>query len=149
MFFYTAPLIDMFPEDKQVIEGQEIVFSVKVTGVPRPKTTWYYNGEEVVADYAKELAADGSLTFFSAELKHSGVYQLVATNTAGSVDKRVCLQVQEEAQQSVTVEIPFPAIPMEEFGDYVCKCHANNNDDFKDQYIVRSCGQDSSKKQGA
>ena len=137
----TVPQIDMFPEDKQAVEGEEVVFSVKVSGAPQPKITWYHNGEEVVADYAKELAADGSLTIFSAELKHSGVYQLVATNMAGSVDKRVCLFVQYEDRQSVHGEkkqITFPGISVEEFGDYVCKCHANDNDDFKNQYSVRS-----------
>ena len=131
----------MFPEDKRVVEGEQVVFRVKVTGSPQPKITWYHNGEAVVSDYAKELAADGSLTFFSAELKHNGVYQLVATNTAGSVDKKVCLFVQEESQQSAHVEkkqISFSPIPVEEFGDYVCKCHANDNEDFKNQYTVRS-----------
>ena len=139
MFFNCiVPQLDMFPEDKRVVEGEEVVFSVKVTGVPQPKITWYHNGDKVVADYAKELAADGSLTFLSAELKHSGVYQLVATNRAGSVDKRVCLFVEHENRESVHMEkISFPAIPVEEFGDYVCKCHANDNHVFKDQYSVR------------
>ena len=130
----------MFPDDTQVIEGEEVVFRVKVTGDPQPKVTWYHNGEEVTADYSKDLAADGSITFPSAELKHSGVYQLVAKNNAGSVEKRVSLFVQQESQQSVHVDnkqISFSPIPVGEFGDYVCKCHANDNEDFRIQYSVR------------
>ena len=56
-------------------------------GTPRPKLTWYHNGVEVMADYPKELAEDGSLTMPSAELKHSGVYQLVAVNPAGRAER--------------------------------------------------------------
>ena len=73
-------LIAVFPDDKQVLEGEEVVFRVKVTGVPVPELTWYHNGEEVIADYSNDLADDGSLTMPSAEIKHSGVYQLVAVN---------------------------------------------------------------------
>ena len=74
-------MITLFPDDKQVLVGEEVVFRVKVTGVPVPELTWYHNGEELVADYSKDLAEDGSLTMPSAE--HSGVYQLVAVNRAG------------------------------------------------------------------
>ena len=131
----------MFPEDKHVLEGEEVVFRVKVTGVPQPKVTWYHNGEEVMVDYSKELAPDGSLTIPSAELKHNGIYQLVAKNKAGSMEKSVSLFVQPEGQQSAHVDkkqITFSPIPVGEFDDYVCKCHANNNKDFRNQYIVRS-----------
>ena len=116
------------------------MFRIKVTGVPQPKATWYHNGEKVAADYSKDLAANGSLTFPSAELKHSGVYQLVAKNHAGSVEKRVSLLVQQENQQSVQVDkkqTSFSPIPLGEFGDYVTKGHANDNEDFRIQYSVR------------
>ena len=130
----------MFPEDKQVLEGEEVVFRVKVTGIPQPDITWYHNGEEIMSDYSKELEADGSITFPSAELKHSGIYQMVAKNVAGSVDKKVSVIVQQEGQQCVHVnkkQIAFSPIPLEEFGDYVCICHANDNEDFRNQYTVR------------
>ena len=49
-----------------------------------------------MADYSKELAEDGSLTIPSAELKHSGVYQLVAVNSA---DREVMLSVEYGSKQ--------------------------------------------------
>ena len=112
---------------------------VKVTGTPRPKLTWYHNGEEVRADYSKELAEDGSITMPSAELKHSGIYQLVAKNKAGSMEKEMKLFVKKEGQQSPHVSkkhIHFSPIPVEEFGDYVSQSHANDNRDFRDQFSV-------------
>ena len=71
-----------------------------MTGVPQPKLRWYHDGEEVVADYSKELAEDGSLTMPSAETKHSEVYQLVAVNKAGSSEREMKLFVKKEGEPS-------------------------------------------------
>ena len=135
----------MFPEDKQVLEGEEAVFRVKATGTPQPKITWYHNGEKVVADYSHGLTEDGSLIMPSTELKHSGVYQVVVINEAGSVARTVNLSVKQEDQKYINVttkQVSFLPIPVEEFSDYVFKCHANDNQIFRDQYSVRlSCCQ--------
>ena len=124
-------------------EGEGVLFRVRVTGAPKPKLTWYHNGVEVVADYSKELAEDGSLTMPSAETKHSGVYQLVAVNKAGKTQREVKLQVdpegmeeqmEEPSYESVTLSGP---IPVALFGDHVEQKHSKNNKPFKDEYEVR------------
>ena len=127
----------MFPEgDRQDEEGEEVVFRVKVSGVPVPELTWYHNGEEVMADYSKELAEDGSLTIPSAEIKHSGVYRLVAVNRAGRMEREVKLLVTEREEKCVHVAKGKKTIAIEEYGDYVCRCHANHNKQFYDQFAV-------------
>ena len=134
-------MIAVFPEDMEVFEGEEVVFRVKVTGFPQPKMTWYHNGEEVVADYSQKLTEDGSLIMPSTKPKHSGVYQLVVINEAGSEEKSVGLLVKNEGQKYSNMakkQTSFSPIPVEEFGDYVYKCHANDNKEFKDQYAVRT-----------
>ena len=76
----------------------------------------------------------------SAEIKHSGVYQLVAVNKAGRMKREVGLCVNQEGQPSLhgpKTKIGLVPIPTEEFGDYVVKCHANDNKDFIDQFSVR------------
>ena len=91
-----------------------MLFRVRVTGTPKPKLAWYHDGVEVVADYSKELAEDGSLTMPSAEIKHSEVYQLVAENPGGRVQREVRLRVEEEGQQrpaSQRVAVVLAAIP--------------------------------------
>ena len=118
------------------------MFQVEVTGTPQPKLTWYHNGEEVWADYSKELAEDGSLTMPSAELKHSGVYQLVAVNPSGRVEREVMLSVESENVEANNVHayetVPMcDAIPVAVFGDHVEQRHARNNKPFKDEYEVR------------
>ena len=123
-------------------EGEGVLFRVRVTGAPKPKLTWYHDGVEVVADYSKELAEDGSLTMPSAETKHSGVYQLEAVNKAGKSQREVKLQVdlegmeeqiEEPSYESVTLSGP---IPVALFGDHVEQKHSKNNKPFKDEYEV-------------
>ena len=111
------------------------MFRVKVSGVPVPELAWYHNGEEVMA---KELAEDGSLTIPSAEIKHSGVYRLVAVNRAGRMEREVKLFVRKDQQPKhiPKKEHQFKPIPVEIFGDYISECHANDNMDFNDQYNV-------------
>ena len=128
--------ITAFPaEDRQVVEGEEVVFRVRVSGVPVPKLTWFHNGEEVMADYSKELAEDGSLTIPFAEIKHSGVYRLVAVNRAGRIKKELKLSVDQEGQKWIHMIKHFSPIPVEEFGYYVVKCHANS-EHFHNQFVV-------------
>ena len=138
----TAPCVVRFPEDTHVQEGEGVVFQVEVTGVPRPKLRWYHDGEEVVADYSKELSEDGSLTMPSAETKHSGVYQLVAINSAGRVEREVKLTVEPEGEEPVTEEPSYDnvtlsgAVSVSIFGNHVEQRHSKNNKPFKDEYEV-------------
>ena len=80
-------------------------FKIKVNGEPQPTVTWYHDGEPVRADYAREIEADGSLTIPSAELKHSGVYKVVAANRYGSEEREIKLMVNEEGEASTYVAI--------------------------------------------
>ena len=116
-----------------------MLFQVKATGSPQPKLTWYHNGEEVVGDYSRELAEDGTLTLPSAETRHSGTYRLVAQNSAGSMEREVRLFVNQEEQPSPPAakkQILLSPIPVDEFGKFVANSHSSNNQDFRDQYTV-------------
>ena len=144
VYMYTAPAIVQFPEEMSAVEGERVIFRVEVTGSPHPKLTWYHNGEEVVADYSRELAENGSLTLPSAEAKHSGVYQLVAQSPAGRREREVKLSV-EAADEKEVEGTPQPlegstAIPVAMFGNHVESNHARQNQAFKDEYQVRPPG---------
>ncbi|CAI8054765.1 Receptor-type tyrosine-protein phosphatase S, partial [Geodia barretti] len=137
-----APVIVEFPEDTLVQEGEGVVLKVEVTGVPHPKLTWYHNGVEVVPDYSRELAEDGTLTLPSAETKHSGVYQLVARNRGGSAEREVKLQVEQEGvEEGIAAEEPSyetvalrGPVPVAVFGSHVEQRHSKNNKPFKEEY---------------
>ena len=132
-----------FPEETHVVEGEGVLFQVKVTSTPMPKLTWYHNGEEVSADYSRELEEDGTLTLPSAETKHSGMYQLVAQNHVGRKEKEVWLFVkQENMQDEVAPAKPattFSAIPVGFFGSHVERNHSKNNQGFINEYEVMCC----------
>ena len=123
-----------------VDEGEKVLFQVEVTGSPQPKLTWYHNGEEVVANYSRELTENGSLTLPSAEAKHSGVYQLIAQNPAGSMEREVKLSVDTEGTQedepSYETVAKYSAIPVAAFGNHVEQNHSKNNTPFKNEYDV-------------
>ena len=117
-----------------------MLFQVKVTGSPQPMLTWYHNGEEVVADYSRELAEDGTLTLLSTEARHSGTYQLVAQNPAGRREREVRLFVEAEGtqQRQATTKpaVKFSAVPVAMFGSHVEQNHARNNQVFNKEYEV-------------
>ena len=138
-----APDIVEFPEETHAVEGEGVLFQVKVSGSPQPKLTWYHNGEEVEADYSRELAEDGTLTLPSAEARHSGTYRLVAQNPAGRREREVRLFVEAEGtQQKPATSKPamkLSAVPVAMFGSHVERNHTRNNRAFRDEYEVMWC----------
>ena len=117
-------------------DGEGVLFQVEVSGVPHPELVWYHNGVRVVADYSMELAEDGSLTMPSAELKHSGMYKLVASNPAGNVEREVRLVVEEEGRKRPAPERALAPVPVNKLGSHVEKNHSRNNKGFDDEYQV-------------
>ena len=139
------PVVVKFPKDTRVQEGESVWFQVEVRGSPQPKVTWYHNGEEVEADYSKELSEDGSLTMPSAEAKHSGVYQLVAVNKAGRVERKVNLTVDSDGATMNMSSAPKTGIlrariSLSMLGSHVEKNHGGNNRGFRDEYqVILTC----------
>ena len=122
-----------------VTEGESVLLHVKVTSAPKPTLVWYFEGTELQPDYSTEVAEeDGSVTILSAETRHAGVYKLVATNTAGSVEKEVKLFVHNEEEHipDVADQKELRPVPVAEFGKYVEEQHANDNQLFGKQYKV-------------
>ena len=89
-------------------------FKVVVSGKPEPTLTWYHNEKELTPNYSQEIERDGSLSIPSTELKHGGIYRLVARNSLGSTEQEVKLSVVMEGENTPEVEhksmdfIPIP-----------------------------------------
>ena len=140
LFQLIAPNIVQFPEETHAVEGEGVLFQVKATGAPMPKLTWYHNGEVVLADYSREVAKDGTLTLPSVEIRHSGVYTLVAENPTGRREREVKLYVEENhAQQEPASARSASAIAVAYFGDHVERNHDKNNQGFLKEYEVYCC----------
>ena len=136
LYFSSGPTIIQFPEDTYVENGEGVLFQVEVSGAPHPELVWYHDGLRIVADYSMELAEDGFLTMPSAELKHSGMYKLVASNPAGSVEREVRLVVEEEGRKRPAPERALAPVPVNKLGTHVEKNHSRNNKGFDDEYQV-------------
>ena len=100
--------------------------------------TWYHNGEEIVADYCKEFAENGSLVLSSVEVRHGGVYKLVAVNGSGKAEKEVSLCVEKANRYANASQMSnnFTHIPVLEFAAFVSKCRENDNKGFSNQFKV-------------
>ena len=79
-------------------------FRVVVRGYPQPSLTWYHDGTQVMSDYSMEIQHDGSLSINFSELKHSGVYRLLASNNRGSAEREVRLIVTQEEKEPAATE---------------------------------------------
>lgn len=75
----AAPTIVTPPADAVVAAGGSAAFSVVVTGNPAPTFQWRRNGTALAG------ATSSGLTFPSAALANAGTYDVVVTNSAGSV----------------------------------------------------------------
>ena len=119
-----------------------MLLPVKVIGSPQPTLTWYHDNTRLGNDYAHEISSDGSLTIITAEMRHSGTYRLVATNSEGTVEKQFSLKVvseedDEEPPLAATTEVvKSKPVPVDEFGQYVSQNHANSNKGFTTLYNV-------------
>ena len=132
-------MIQEFPTNTTAIEGEGVFFKVVARGYPQPSLTWYHEDTQLTPDYSLELTQDGSLSITSTELKHSGVYKLLAKNSSGSAEREVRLTVRQEEEEAAPVyreRVEIQPVPVAEFGDYVAHCHSDANKIFKLQYNV-------------
>ena len=99
-----------------------MVLPVKILG--QSSLTWYHDNTRLGSDYAHEISSDGSLSIITAEMSHSGIYRLVASNNEGAVEKQVQLSViSEESEETLSSAVQtaeeIKPIPVTGCGQYV------------------------------
>ena len=105
----TKQFIEQFPGSQTAVEGKTVLFPVVVTGKPPPTITWYHDDSQIHSDYAHDIASDGSLTIYSTEMKHAGVYKMVAAANRGRTEEQTLkLSVKRENIQVTAPPLPFP-----------------------------------------
>jgi sugar lactone lactonase YvrE len=75
----TAPVITAQPAARTVVAGGTVTLSVAATGAPGPNVQWRKNGSNIPG------ATNTSLVITNAQAGDSGVYDVVVSNTQGSV----------------------------------------------------------------
>src|SRR4029079_2221447 len=76
----SAPLLVSQPHDQSVLAGATVTLSVNVSSCPPIGYQWFFNTTNLLAN-----ATNASLTLTNASFSSSGQYQVVVTNSFGSV----------------------------------------------------------------
>ncbi|XP_068215232.1 uncharacterized protein [Palaemon carinicauda] len=83
-----APRFSELMTDSHVTEGQAVILKATVTGEPKPTIAWFREGLPLIPDNELQIHedADGHVTaeILSATLDHTGQYEIVASNSAGT-----------------------------------------------------------------
>ncbi|XP_001920501.5 hemicentin-1 [Danio rerio] len=78
------------------VANSKVLIPCPARGSPAPQVRWFKNGLEVHmerSEHGVSLAEDGALVIGSASASHSGDFKCVATNEAGSVERKTRLKV--------------------------------------------------------
>uniref|UniRef100_A0A8C1LEB7 Hemicentin 2 n=1 Tax=Cyprinus carpio TaxID=7962 RepID=A0A8C1LEB7_CYPCA len=83
----------------ETVANSRVLIPCPARGSPAPWVRWFKNGLEVHmerSEHGVSLAENGSLVIGSASASHSGDFKCVATNEAGSVERKTRLKVNGE-----------------------------------------------------
>ncbi|KAJ8413768.1 hypothetical protein AAFF_G00063660 [Aldrovandia affinis] len=78
------------------VANDKVVIPCPVQGSPPPKVRWFKNGLEIHPDQSGLgvfVSQDGSLVIGSTSASHGGDFRCVATNEAGSVERKTRLKI--------------------------------------------------------
>uniref|UniRef100_A0A8C4IV11 Hemicentin-2 n=1 Tax=Dicentrarchus labrax TaxID=13489 RepID=A0A8C4IV11_DICLA len=76
------------------VANSKVIIPCPAEGSPRPKVRWFKNGLEIHPEQSEfSVARDGALVISTASASHSGDFKCVATNEAGSVERKTRLKV--------------------------------------------------------
>ncbi|XP_019718321.1 hemicentin-1 isoform X1 [Hippocampus comes] len=76
------------------IANSKVIIPCPAEGSPHPKVRWFKNGLEIHPGQSEfSVTRDGALVISRASASHSGDFKCVATNEAGSVDRKTRLKV--------------------------------------------------------
>lgn len=106
----TPPQISQKPRNSKLVEGSDAVFSAKVGSNPRPRLTWFKDGQRLTQTHKFETTYSNnqaSLRVKGANADDSGHYTLLAENPQGCVVSSAVLAI-EPAQETPVYEYRQP-----------------------------------------
>uniref|UniRef100_A0A034VYZ1 Muscle M-line assembly protein unc-89 n=2 Tax=Bactrocera dorsalis TaxID=27457 RepID=A0A034VYZ1_BACDO len=115
--------------DTNCIEGFPVKMQVKVLGNPLPDIKWFHNGQEISPKEGRYTFAEIKdnnycLQIKEADLKDSGLYEVVASNALGTALSKARLQVALKTDESM------PEVPPR-FLSSIRDVNANEGDEIK------------------
>lgn len=98
-----APQIAQKPRNSKLIEGSDAVFTAKVGSNPKPRLTWFRNGQRITSNQKYDLSYSNGLATLrvkNANIQDGGHYTLLAENTQGCVVSSAVLAVEPATESS-------------------------------------------------
>lgn len=103
----AAPQISQKPRNSKLVEGSDAVFSTRVSANPRPRLSWFKDGQRIIPSMDKHDISysnqQATLRIINANAKDSGHYTLLAENPQGCQVSSAILAI-EAAQEQANVE---------------------------------------------
>lgn len=102
----TPPQISQKPRNSKLVEGSDAVFSAKIASNPKPRLTWFKNGQRILQTDKHETSYSNNqatLRVKNSTASDSGHYTLLAENTQGLIVSSAVLAI-EPAQETPTYE---------------------------------------------
>lgn len=106
----TPPQITQKPRNSKLVEGSDAVFAAKVGSNPRPRLTWFKDGQRLTQTHKYEQIYSNnqaSLRVKGANADDSGHYTLLAENPQGCVVSSAVLAI-EPAQETPVYDYRQP-----------------------------------------
>lgn len=114
----APPQISQKPRNSKLLEGSDAVFSAKLSANPRPRITWFKNGQRITQTqkYETQFANNqATLRVKQAQADDSGHYTLLAENPQGCVVSSAYLAIEPvTTQEGLIHESQFKAHHEEE-----------------------------------
>ncbi|XP_035212215.1 LOW QUALITY PROTEIN: titin-like, partial [Stegodyphus dumicola] len=119
----SAPQITARPRNSKLLEGSEATFQAKITGNPKPKITWFKNGQRIFPSQRFKMSYKDDIAILHIHMalpEDAGYYTLLAENTNGRIACSAHLVIegvgvpvtttfqQQKAQTAVTSARPVP-----------------------------------------
>ncbi|KAG2459419.1 MYLK protein, partial [Polypterus senegalus] len=93
------PRFDIPPQSQETLEGQEVIFKIKVLGSPKPEITWMRDGYMLKEKTGIKIYEEGGIHYLCLQnvLKEdSGCYICKATNSRGQISGSCTLNVTDK-----------------------------------------------------
>ncbi|XP_060035798.1 roundabout homolog 4 isoform X3 [Erinaceus europaeus] len=105
----------MEPRDTVAMVGEQVVLECRPPwGHPEPTVTWWKDGRPLALQPGRHMLTRSSLLVTRAEMRDSGIYMCVATNSAGQRESRAAhVSVQEPQDYQEPVELLAVRIQLE------------------------------------
>nr|XP_029725955.1 titin-like isoform X8 [Aedes albopictus] len=102
----APPQISQKPRNSKLVEGSDAVFSTRVSANPRPRLSWFKDGQRIIPSVDKHEITysnqQATLRIKNVNSKDSGHYTLLAENPQGCQVSSAILAI-EPAQEQTTV----------------------------------------------